>query len=644
MRKLTGYSSLACLLIAVGIRTAPAAVPLNQLTEAEKRSGWRMLFDGKTTNGWRNFRKDKVSDGWAVEDGILKWKQKGAGDIISNDQFENFELQIEYRISKGGNSGLFFHVTEEASGVPWTGPEIQIQDNVDGHDPQKSGWLYQLYKPVKPAWAIKFENQVGYKSPDVVDATRPVGQWNHIYLRVTPQQSEVCMNGVSYYYFVKGSKDWDERVSKSKFARHKLFGKAAKGHIALQDHGNLVEFRNIKIRELPADGKAPQPIDGKLALKAVPAFPPGIRWEGYKPIDENGKPQMIRPLQLNGAGDGTNRLFVMNQSGMIHVLANDSKVREAKLFLDLRDRVHQWRTDDEEGLLAMAFHPNYRTNGQFFVYYNNKKKPREIYLSRFRVSKDDPNKADPDSEDVLMTIQQPFANHNGGPMAFGPDGYLYIGMGDGGGRNDPEGLGQATNTFMGGLLRIDVDHHDKGKKYAVPEDNPFTDKKGVLPELYAYGFRNPWRMSFDRKTGHLWLGDVGQDLWEEIDIVKKGGNYGWSIREGSYAFGNVSSGDAQVIDPVWEYDHRIGKSITGGYVYRGAKIPKLQGHYLYADYISGKLWALKYDYRTGKVIHNLEIPWSGLPIVAFGEDDEGEVYVMTPTAPGNGIFRLVDAD
>ena len=631
--------AMSCLFAA---NTCSADRPLNTLSEAERRSGWELLFDGKSAESWRNYKQDKLSAGWAIENGALSRKGKDAGDIISKKQYENFELQLEYRISKGGNSGLMFHVQEGQHSAAFTGPEIQIQDNVHGHDSIKSGWLYQLYKPVKPAWAIKFENQVGYKSPDVSDATRPFGEWNQIYLRVTKTNGEVCMNGVSYYYFVKGNADWNKRVAASKFKNFPEFGKATKGHIALQDHGNPVAFRNIKIRVIPESGKTKQPIDGTLDLKTEVAFPQMEEWEGYQPVDDKGRPQRIRPLQLMHAGDGSNRIFVANQAGMIHVFKNDRGVKKAKLFLDIRKRVHQWRVDDEEGVLGFAIHPKFKKTGQVFVYYNTKDKPRLIYLSRFTRSKNDPNKADPDSEEILLKIQQPFANHNGGPMAFGPDGYLYIGMGDGGGRNDPENLGQAKNTFMGNILRIDVDRKDAGKKYAVPPDNPFVGQKDALPEVNATGIRNTWRLSFDRKLGSLWIGDVGQDLWEEIHIIEKGGNYGWSIREASKNFGNApGAANVKVSDPVWEYDHQIGKSITGGYVYRGKQIPELEGHYLYADFITGKLWALHYDQVKRRVLRNMAIPWNGLPIVAFGEDEDGEIYVMTPTVSGNGIYKLL---
>ena len=213
---------------------ALAAEPApNTLSAEEQSAGWKLLFDGKTTEGWRNYKKDTVGEGWKVEDGALVRAAGGAGDIVTKDKFASFELLLDYKISKEGNSGLMFHVTEEGS-APWhTGPEIQIQDNKDGHDPQLSGWLYQLYKPD-------------------IDATKPAGEWNQVRIVITPKMCGVWMNGKHYYDFVIGSKDWDERVAKSKFASMPGFGKATNGHICLQDHGNPVSFRNIKIRRIAA--------------------------------------------------------------------------------------------------------------------------------------------------------------------------------------------------------------------------------------------------------------------------------------------------------------------------------------------------------------------------------------------------------
>ncbi len=203
----------------------------NTLTPAEKEAGWKLLFDGQTTNGWRNYKKPNVGPGWKIEDGALVRADKGAGDIITEDQYDSFELSLEYKISPAGNSGLMYHVTEEGA-TPWqTGPEVQIQDNKEGHDPQLAGWLYQLYKPD-------------------TDATKPAGEWNQLRILITPAKCEHTMNGVKYVEYVKGSPDWDERVAKSKFGKFPLFGKPTKGHICLQDHGNLVAFRNIKVRTI----------------------------------------------------------------------------------------------------------------------------------------------------------------------------------------------------------------------------------------------------------------------------------------------------------------------------------------------------------------------------------------------------------
>lgn len=208
----------------------PSAAP-NTLSDAEKAGGWKLLFDGKTTSGWRNYKKDTVNDGWKVIDGALVRADKGAGDIITKNQYGAFELSLEYNISPGGNSGIMYHVTE-AGATPWqTGPEIQVQDNTGGHDPQKAGWLYQLYK-------------------SETDATRPAGQWNTIRILITPQKCEQCMNGVKYCEYVKGSKDWNDKVAQSKFGKFPAFGKASTGYICLQDHGNLVSYRNIKLRPI----------------------------------------------------------------------------------------------------------------------------------------------------------------------------------------------------------------------------------------------------------------------------------------------------------------------------------------------------------------------------------------------------------
>ena len=334
-----------------------------------------------------------------------------------------------------------------------------------------------------------------------------------------------------------------------------------------------------------------------------------------------------RPTVITHAPDGSNRLFVLTQQGVISVFPNDQDVKEAKVFLDIESKVSYKDNENEEGMLGLAFHPKFKENGQFFVYYTKKEgPPHTSVVSRFRVSKNDPNKADPASEQIVLSKSQPYWNHTGGSIQFGPDGYLYIGLGDGGSANDPHKNGQKLSTLLGKVLRIDVDHKDAGKGYAIPKDNPLVGKADAAPEIFAYGFRNPWGLHFDPKTGRFWVADVGQDLWEEIDIVEKGGNYGWSIREGFHKFQNGSDPRPDLIEPIWDYHHNIGKSITGGAVYRGSRVPSLSGMYLYSDYVSGRVWALQYDEQSKKAIANHSIESETMPFINVGQDASGEVY------------------
>lgn len=354
--------------------------------------------------------------------------------------------------------------------------------------------------------------------------------------------------------------------------------------------------------------------------------------------------QVERPVLIDHAGDGSGRLFIGSQLGTIYVLPSVTSKDEPTTFLEIEPQVSYKEKQNEEGLLGLAFHPKFKTNGQFFVYYTTTVEPNTSYISRFKVSSSDPNVADPKSEEILMKIKQPFWNHNGGTIVFGPDGFLYIALGDGGNANDPLLSAQDTSTVLGKILRIDVDKKDPGLGYAIPRDNPYARLKGARPEIYATGLRNPWRMSFDRENGELYIADVGQNLWEEINVGKLGGNYGWSIREATHPFAESASNSSPMIEPVFEYPHTPdwGKSITGGNVYRGKQIDALKGFYLYGDYVSGKLWALKLDPETKKTIANRPIAWeSALPIVTFGEDEAGEVY-FTSTASGGIIYRFAD--
>ena len=338
-----------------------------------------------------------------------------------------------------------------------------------------------------------------------------------------------------------------------------------------------------------------------------------------------------RPIVLTHAGDGSDRVFVASQLGTIRVFPNKQDVRTPKLFLDIEEKVDYADNENEEGLLGLAFHPKYKENGEFFVKYSLRDPAHTTVVSRFRVSSDDPNKADPASEEEVLRIAHPYWNHKGGTLAFGPDGYLYIVVGDGGSGNDPYGNGQNLRTLLGSVLRIDVDRRDEGKAYAVPADNPFVDYPEAQPEIWAYGVRNVWRLAFDRETGACWAADVGQDIWEEINILTAGGNYGWNLREGRHPFGigGVQQPREDLIEPIYEYHHDVGKSITGGFVYRGKKLPELTGAYLYADYVTGQPWALWYDAQRGEVTANRPIAGNVNPVMSFGEDEQGEVYYMT---------------
>ncbi len=392
-----------------------------------------------------------------------------------------------------------------------------------------------------------------------------------------------------------------------------------------------------------------QPVDeSPLPLETAVAFP-DLKWTGWQGETDAGKIHPLRPIVLTHGGDGSNRVFVAIQQGTIHVFPNDQKVKETKVFLDIQDKVRYVDKENEEGFLGLAFHPDYKKTGEFFVFYTPKNQKLVNVVSRFRVSKDDPNKADPASEEIIFSVKRPFWNHDGGTICFGPDGYLYIALGDGGAANDPFNNGQNLKQPLAKILRIDVNKKDHGKNYAVPPDNPFANGRaeerklpGALPETWAYGLRNVWRMSFDRKTGKLWAGDVGQNLYEEINIIEKGGNYGWRLREGLHPFGSGGVGPrSDLIDPIWEYHHDVGKSITGGHVYRGKLLPELEGHYLCADYVTGKIWVLMYGEKEKRVTAWRPIRDKALPIMSFGEDEKGEVYLMTYAASGRGIYRFV---
>lgn len=378
-----------------------------------------------------------------------------------------------------------------------------------------------------------------------------------------------------------------------------------------------------------------------LPLKMQTAFG-NVTWAGWDPEGGTGKVEAFRPIFLTHAGDGSNRVFVPTQQGVIHVINNTEDAQTSKVFLDLRDRVKYNDNTNEEGFLGLAFHPKYKENGEFFAFYTPKNtKVMTNVITRFRVKKDDPNAADPASEEEVIRFEKPFWNHDGGTICFGPDGHLYSFHGDGGAGNDLYDNGQNKNTLLGKVLRLDVNAKADGKNYAIPKDNPFVGQKDARPEVYALGLRNVWRMAFDWQTGDLWAADVGQNLYEEINLITKGGNYGWNRREAFHPFGARGVGNSkELTDPVLEYHHDIGKSITGGTVYRGTKVPELAGHYLYGDYVTNKLWAMKYDKEKGRVVANRPIPDPAKPVFTFGEAEDGEVYMLTASTNGKGIYRF----
>ncbi|WP_281540705.1 PQQ-dependent sugar dehydrogenase [Maribacter aestuarii] len=330
-----------------------------------------------------------------------------------------------------------------------------------------------------------------------------------------------------------------------------------------------------------------------------------------------------RPLDLQSPEDGSNRLFVVEQGGAIKVFENDESVENTTTFFDIGNRI---ASSGELGLLGLAFHPNFGTNGFFYVTYTPS---NDLALvSRFKVSATNPNLADITSETVLLRIPQPFDNHNGGQLAFGPDGYLYISSGDGGGAGDPNGNAQNLNNLLGKILRIDVNVLENGLEYSIPAENPFVDTQDARAEIFAYGLRNPWRFSFDVQSGRLWAGDVGQGELEEIDIIQNGGNYGWNILEGTRCYNAVNCESEGTIAPVFEYNHDSNdKSVTGGYVYRGSLVPSLKGFYIYGDFISGRIWALSTN--LGGNLNNQLLLETGLNISSFGTDDNNELFVCS---------------
>ncbi len=404
---------------------------------------------------------------------------------------------------------------------------------------------------------------------------------------------------------------------------------------------------------------------------------------------------LTSPLAMAVPDDGTQRLFIVDQVGLIRIVNSDGTLQSAP-FLDVADRMPPIGIDfgggfiyDERGLLGLAFHPQYASNGRFYAYYNTPRQPGDpqeadsrVRLSEFRVSAADPNQADPGSERVLFEVVKPQFNHNGGQLAFGPDGFLYVSLGDGGGADDTDfghnpdiGNGQDLGTLLGKILRIDV---DGGLPYAVPPDNPFVNTAGARSEIWALGFRNPWRFSFDPGGARrLFTADAGQELFEEVSIVQRGGNYGWRIREGFHCFDPqnptappgqcpaTGRGGEPLVDPIIEYPHAqadgrpVGIAVIGGFVYRGSAISGLAGEYIFGDF------STSFGAADGSIFAAREMPdgtWerrelevagrSGGRIERFvlgmGQDEDGEVYVLTtanlaPSGQTGQVYRIVAA-
>ncbi len=384
---------------------------------------------------------------------------------------------------------------------------------------------------------------------------------------------------------------------------------------------------------------APAVGGGPLAPPAPPPPPPpgGLDTDMQRVFSQI---VFASPVALMQAPGDNSRWFAVTQSGIVHVFDNDQNVvqGDVDVFVDISGPVV---SGGERGLLGMAFHPNYAANGQVFLSYTGGGGTSTI--SRFST---DPVSGylDAASEALILSVPQDFSNHNGGNIAFGPDGYLYIGFGDGGSGGDPNDRAQDTNYILGSMVRIDV---DGAALYTIPATNPFSGNTNCMngsgtmpcPEIYAWGLRNPWRWSFDSQTGDLWVGDVGQGQWEEVNRVELGMNYGWDDREGAHCFEPSSGCLTNNVDPITEYDHSVGQSITGGYVYRGTVNANLQGYYVFGDYVSGRIWAV--DATSPQGTSPTQIDNTNLNISSFAEGVDGELYAVDHG--GGGIYQIVAA-
>jgi hypothetical protein len=374
-----------------------------------------------------------------------------------------------------------------------------------------------------------------------------------------------------------------------------------------------------------------------LAWSLAAAVGPGLACGSSAPPEGAGTTGLVASPVVSGlsnplwltAPPGDPRLFVVEQRGTVRIVKDGTLLPEP--FLDLRSAV---AAGGERGLLGLAFHPDYADNGRFYVDYTDPQGDTRVVA--YRVSASNPDLADASSGDTILSVEQPFSNHNGGLVTFGPDGMLYVGLGDGGSGGDPRGNGQNRQTLLGTILRLDV---DGGSPYRVPPDNPFVGQAGFRDEIWAWGLRNPWRYSFDPPSGLLYIADVGQSDWEEVDAepATAGGlNYGWNVMEGRHCYGASSCDSTGLVQPILEYGHDQGCSITGGFVYRGSAMPELRGTYFYSDYCSGWLRSLRFEGNAVTAERSWDVGALG-QVLSFGEDAAGELYALS----ANGtVYRL----
>jgi glucose/arabinose dehydrogenase len=487
-----------------------------------------------------------------------------------------------------------------------------------GRSSIQAQWLQAQLASSTAPWKIVYMHHPPYASTssEPVDWIRwPFQDWgadiviaghDHFYERLEVDGFPYIINGLGggpIYAFGDTYPGSQVRYNADQGA---LFVEADKNRVSFSFQTRTGELIDSFLLSASSETPAPE-------LPSVVAFPNPADYQ-WSLVTEGLK----SPIGIAHAGDGLGRLFILEQPGLIRILQEGQII--PTLFLDIQSKVGS--EANEQGLLGLAFHPNYEQNGTFFLNYTDLN--GNTVISRFQVSAD-PNLADPASETPILRINQPYDNHNGGHIAFGPDGYLYIGMGDGGSAGDLENNAQNLSTLLGKMLRLDV---DGAAPYAIPGDNPYVNGEG-LPEIWAWGLRNPWKFSFDRKTEDLYIADVGQKLWEEIHFlaapIPGGVNFGWKFWEGLHLFEGQPPENASFDFPIWEYGHELGCSVTGGVVYRGA-LPEWQGIYVYGDFCSGRIWGLLRD--TNGNWQNTQLFQTDYNIAAFGEDEAGELYLV----------------